>query len=82
MPNEILVITATLAARTPAAPLMPQNQGVGRRSTFETKMHPCRKAKSHEEAGRRQHQNCQSGSDQEVCALKVKEELREAMPGG
>ena len=40
MPNEILVITATLAARTPAAPLMPQNQGVGRRSTFETKRIP------------------------------------------
>ena len=29
MPKARLVTTATLAARTPAAPLTPQNQGVG-----------------------------------------------------
>jgi hypothetical protein len=40
MPKAMLVTTATLAAKTPTAPLMPQNHGVGPELIAETKRMP------------------------------------------
>jgi hypothetical protein len=45
MLKAILVTTATLAARTPAAPLMPQNQGMGPALIVETNHMPVGNAK-------------------------------------
>ena len=45
MPKAMLVRTAMLPASTPAAPLMPQNQGVGRRLICATSRIPVGKPK-------------------------------------
>ena len=44
MPRAILIPTAITDASTPAAPLIPQNQGVGLQSMAETKRMPVGKA--------------------------------------
>ena len=47
----MLMPTATLAASTPAAPLIAQNQGVGRVSIAFTRRMPVGKAESHQQPG-------------------------------
>src|SRR5687767_5527413 len=76
IPNSMLISTATLAASTPAAPLMPQNHGVGLSSTPRDKPRSGRKAEAHEEANRRQDQNSQSGSDQHACTFETEQDVR------
>ena len=45
MPSDMLIMTPRTDARTPAAPLIPQNQGVGWGSMASTSRMPVGKAK-------------------------------------
>ena len=45
IPNDMLIMTPRTEARTPVAPLIPQNQGVGRGSIASTSRMPVGKAK-------------------------------------
>ena len=60
-----------LAASTPAAPLIAQNQGVGRVSSALTSF-PCRweKPNFHEESERRNHQDRRRGADHDWARFK------------
>ena len=71
----MLVSTATLAASTPAAPLMPQNQGVGFLSIADTSRIPVGNPKPMRKPAGERTSNRQSGSDQEARALKPKQDV-------
>jgi hypothetical protein len=71
MLNAMLVTTAMLAARTPAPPLMPQNQGMGPALIVENQSHAGRKSKAHQEACRRQHKDTKAGANDKVRSIEA-----------
>jgi hypothetical protein len=74
MLKAMLVTTAMLAARTPAPPLMPQNQGMGPVLIAETNRIPGRKSKAHQEACRRQDEDTKAGANKKICSIEVEQE--------
>jgi hypothetical protein len=73
----MLLATATLAASTPAAPLMPQSHGVGPVLITETSRNAGGKSKAHQDACWRQDQNTEAGANEKVCSIKIDQERRQ-----